>query len=320
MARCWQLVAALCVMAAVSASALSSEAEMEDSDLAMEEIDLTLPAFPPAPKRDRGLLHEDQEDSDEWQPESDRAFRASSYPRFRTDRGYMTDYVAEDAGEATLEFGGDESQTVSVTPQEEDSDAGNDVADLPASPYFGQPAYIEQGARLRRARGGSLTDPSMLPPVPQTLNPYDPEPLPPPPAGMATAAAYAAAAQNARQNSNRMSSSHPSPPRRENTDRNRWNRWAPTPPRTRTPTLGSRTSRTPIPCSRRPSHGPRRCPLPARSERSCTTPTATPWPVSASVRTCSRANTKPIRRTTGPERSNRRHSTTSRRTSSSNCS
>jgi len=174
---------------------------MEDSDLAMEEIDLTLPAFPPAPKRDRGLLHEDQEDSDEWQPESDRAFRASSYPRFRTDRGYMTDYVAEDAGEATLEFGGDESQTVSVTPQEEDSDAGNDVADLPASPYFGQPAYIEQGARLRRARGGSLTDPSMLPPVPQTLNPYDPEPLPPPPAGMATAAAYAAAAQNARQNS-----------------------------------------------------------------------------------------------------------------------
>jgi len=187
--RCWVLTLTVCALATVSALTDYTEAD----------LDLVLPSFPPVPKRDQKMLHVEEEEDSEWAPRSERTFKASSMPRFVNDRGQMTAFQEDDAEDATLEFGGDESETMQVTPrpvaEEEEADS-----DEQSARYFGQsPAYLEQRSGLRRVRGGmsadAISDPSQLPPVPQAINRYDTEPLPPPPAGMGSLAAMAAARQ-----------------------------------------------------------------------------------------------------------------------------
>jgi len=161
----------------------------------MKRLNLSLPSFPPVPKRDHKLLHEEDEENSEWAQRSELSFKASSMPRFRTERGQMTAFQEDNADEATLEFGGDESATMTVHPKpvpEEESD--EEAESTPR--YFSQPAYLEQRAAIRHGRGGpGIQSPFDLPPVPQALSQYESEPLPPPPAGMSTLAAMAAARQ-----------------------------------------------------------------------------------------------------------------------------
>jgi len=183
--RCWAVISlALCVVA------VSAVTEYSEADL-----DLSLPSFPPVPKRDQKLLHADEEENSEWAHRSELAFKASSMPRFRNERGQVTAFQEDGADDATLEFGGDESATVTVNPKpvpEEESEEETEAT----TRYFSQPAYLEQRAAIRYGRGGpAIQTPDDLPPVPQSLNRYDPEPLPPPPAGMGTLAAMAAASQ-----------------------------------------------------------------------------------------------------------------------------
>jgi len=170
-----------------------TDTDGEDQQQAAEElVDLTLPSFPPAPKRDRGFLHEEEEDSGEWPQRSELAFRASSYPRYRSESGQVTGFLADDSEDATLEFGGDETRTMAVSPKAmEDEMAADEEL------FNKEPVYFERRASLRHTRGGFASeDPSSLPPVPQPLSQWDSSPLPPPPGGMATLAAMAATRAN----------------------------------------------------------------------------------------------------------------------------
>jgi hypothetical protein len=164
----WLLVT-LTACATIVAAARLGAVEYEDADL-----ELTMPAFPPAPKRDRKMLHMDAastESEASWKEVSEADFKASSHPRFQNEEGEITLEADElEAGEfrfgGNVQMGRDGQQNLVYVSAQPPADTTSPVHSPPAR-YF-TPQYYGSGA-----------DPAMRMMGVQPVG--EDKPLPPPP-------------------------------------------------------------------------------------------------------------------------------------------